>query len=90
VQKALQELDVPVVNAVNLYGQTISEWRENPQGIPPMHVVWTMANPEISGLIEPTPLTGPVEVTDPETGRKITRSRVITDSLDRLLPRLRM
>jgi cobaltochelatase CobN len=90
VQKALQELDVPVVNVVNLYGQTISEWRENPQGIPPMHVVWTMANPEISGLIEPTPLTGPVEVTDPETGRKITRSRVITDSLDRLLPRLRM
>jgi cobaltochelatase CobN len=90
VQKALQELDVPVVNAVNLYGQTISEWRENPQGIPPMQVVWTMANPEISGLIQPTPLTGPVEVTDPETGREVTRSRVITDSLDHLLPRLRM
>jgi cobaltochelatase CobN len=90
IQKALQELDVPVVNAVNLYGQTISKWRENPQGIPPMNVVWTMANPEISGLIEPTPLTGPVQVTDPETGREVTRSRVITDNIDRLLPRLRM
>ncbi|MFW5971530.1 MAG: cobaltochelatase subunit CobN, partial [Desulfovermiculus sp.] len=90
VKQALQDLDVPVINAVNLYGQTIKKWRKDPKGIPPMNVVWTMANPEISGLIEPTPLTGPVQVTDPETGREVTRSRVITDNLDRLLPRLRM
>ncbi|MFP4049656.1 MAG: cobaltochelatase subunit CobN, partial [Desulfovermiculus sp.] len=90
VKQALQDLDVPVINAVNLYGQTIKKWRKDPKGIPPMNVVWTMANPEISGLIEPTPLTGPVQVTEPETGREVTRSRVITDNLDRLLPRLRM
>lgn len=88
VKEALSELNVPVINAINLYGLTIPKWRSDPVGIPPMHVVWTMANPEISGLIEPTPLTGPVRIQDPETGRQLTRYKIIQDNLDNLLPRL--
>lgn len=89
VGNALLDLDVPVINALNLYGQTIEEWRRDPKGIQPMHVVWTMANPEISGLIEPTLLTGPVRRSDPDTGREVTEYRTIQDKLDQLLPRLK-
>jgi len=89
VKKALSELDVPVFNAINLYGQTLPEWRQDPRGIPPMHVVWTMANPEISGLIEPTPLSGPVRAQDPQTGREVTRYELIKENLDLVLPRLK-
>jgi len=89
IKKALTRVNVPVFNAVNLYGQTIPQWRKSPVGIPPAQVVWTMANPEISGVIEPTPLTGPVEVRDPETGRTVTEYRLIEDNLERLLPRLK-
>lgn len=88
VKKALAQLDVPVFNAVSLYGQTIPQWRDSPRGIPPTQVTWTMANPEISGLIEPTPLIGPVKVRDPETGREVTKYRLIQDNLQHLLPRL--
>ena len=90
VKQALKDLDVPVINAINLYGQTIKEWRKDPKGIPPMNVVWNMANPEISGLIEPTPLTGPVKIKDPDTGKELTRYKVIEDNLQLLLPRLKM
>ncbi|MCF8108391.1 MAG: cobaltochelatase subunit CobN [Desulfohalobiaceae bacterium] len=90
VQQALTDLNVPVINAINLYGQTLQEWRKDPKGIPLMNVVWTMANPEISGLIEPTPLTGPVKIKDPDTGREITRYEVIKANLANLLPRLTM
>lgn len=90
VQQALMDLNVPVINAINLYGQTLQEWRKDPKGIPLMNVVWTMANPEISGLIEPTPLTGPVKIKDPDTGREITRYEVIKANLANLLPRLTM
>ncbi len=89
VKKALSDLDVPVFNAINLYGQTLPEWRQDPRGIPPMHVVWTMANPEISGLIEPTPLSGPVRAQDPQTGREVTRYELIDENLDLVLPRLK-
>jgi len=88
VSKALSKLDVPILNAINIYGITLSEWRQDPVGLPAMHVVWTMANPEISGLIEPTVLTGPVVEKDPETGRDVTTYEVVWDNLTLLLNRL--
>ncbi len=88
VKGALSQMNVPVFNAINLYGQTISQWREDPVGIPPTQVVWTMANPEMSAVIEPTPLSGQVKVRDPDTGREVTKCQVIESNLELLLPRL--
>jgi len=68
LERAVIDLDTPIFNAVNMYGQTIDEWRADPRGVPALDVIWTLATPEISGVIEPTPLMGKVEERDPASG----------------------
>ena len=58
MQKALQDLDLPVVNALTLYRQTTGEWQASPQGMSSFAVAFAMIAPEVSGLIEPTLLYG--------------------------------
>ena len=88
LKRAVDDLDVPIFNAVNLYAQTIDEWRADPRGLPPLDVIWSLATPEISGVIEPTPLLGKVPETDPVSGAMVYRYEVIPEMVERLLPRL--
>jgi cobaltochelatase CobN len=87
---ALADLNVPVINAVNLYSLGIDEWRNDPIGIPPLDVVWNIANPEISGLIEPTPLTGKEKVFDEKTKKCVFITKPIKENIRQLIPRLKM
>ncbi|OCC15335.1 CobN component of cobalt chelatase involved in B12 biosynthesis [Dissulfuribacter thermophilus] len=89
LKKALIDLDIPVINAVTLYKPTLSEWRKSPIGVSPMEVSWSMATPEISGLIEPTVLTGRRCVVDRATGRQYFVYEVIEENLQLLLARLK-
>ena len=90
VRSALINLNVPIFNAINLYSNTIDEWRGDPIGVPPMDVVWTVANPEISGLIEPSLLTGKVKQLDVETGKVLFVHKPIKENIEMLIPRLKM
>lgn len=58
LKKALSDLDIPVVNALKLYRQTSEEWERSVQGMNNFSVAFAMIAPEVSGLIEPTLLTG--------------------------------
>ena len=87
---ALSDLNVPVINAINLYSLAIDEWRKDPIGIPPLDVVWNVANPEISGLVEPTPLTGKVKVFDPTSQKTLFIHKPIKENIRQLIPRLKM
>ncbi|MBW2200699.1 MAG: cobaltochelatase subunit CobN, partial [Deltaproteobacteria bacterium] len=87
---ALIDLNVPVINAINLYSLVIDEWRDDPIGIPPLDVVWNIANPEISGLVEPTPLTGKVKVFDTRSGKTLFVHKPIKENIRQLIPRLKM
>ena len=89
VKRLLNRLDVPVFNAISLYSQTIPAWRRSPKGIPPLDVVWSIANPEMSGQIEPTPLSGKVKRMDKKTHREFYVGRVISDNLDTLIARMK-
>ena len=89
VKNLLRRLDVPVFNVISLYSGTIAAWRKDPKGIPLMDVVWCVANPEISGQIEPTPLIGKVRVRDEATGREYFVHRAIPDTLDTLVARMK-
>jgi cobaltochelatase CobN len=89
VKSALFKMDVPVINAINLYANTVKKWRKDPVGIPPMDVVWNIANPEISGLIEPTPLSGKKKIVDPETGRTFYVKEPILDNIDLITDRIK-
>ncbi|MEH0018553.1 MAG: cobaltochelatase subunit CobN [Desulfobacter sp.] len=87
--KGLVQLDVPVFNAVGLYLDTIEEWRKSPVGIDKLEVSWSLAVPEISGLIEPTVLAAKQRIHDSETGKPFFLNRPVTENLDRLIPRLK-
>jgi len=88
VRSALASLDVPVINGIHLFSSTLDQWRRDPQGIPPMEVAWTLANPEISGLVEPTPLGAKVPLED-ASDKTVYVRRVIQENLDLLIPRLK-
>lgn len=85
----VRKLDVPVFSAVSTYKDTIEQWRKSPLGLDVMEIAWSIAVPEISGLIEPTVLLAKEKVTDPDTGKTYFISREVTENIDRLIPRLK-
>ncbi|MDR0355340.1 MAG: cobaltochelatase subunit CobN [Deltaproteobacteria bacterium] len=84
----LREMDVPIFGAVSLYAQTIDEWRASEQGIPPVEVFRSLAVPEISGVVEPSPLAGRVTEKGPNGGL-VQRYVLIDEQVDRLIGRIR-
>jgi len=50
-----QNLDVPVIHPLLLYHQSREEWLESPLGLPPMELAWSVALPEMQGMIEMLP-----------------------------------
>jgi cobaltochelatase CobN len=68
VRQAVLDMNVPIFNAIKLYSQTTQEWRDSPQGIAALDVIWNLDNPETSGVIEPNILMGKVEERMPEGG----------------------
>lgn len=85
----LRKLDVPIISAISLYRETVDEWRQSPVGIGVQAVAWTMASPEISGLIEPTVLVAKERVEDPATGRSWYQAKPVSENIERLIPRLK-
>ena len=85
----LNRLDVPVFSAVSIYKETIDQWRKSPVGIDNLEVAWSLATPEISGLIEPTVLAAKEKKVDPDTGKSYFISRPVVENIDRLMPRLK-
>ncbi|WP_022668600.1 cobaltochelatase subunit CobN [Desulfospira joergensenii] len=86
---ALKKLDVPIFNAVSLYKKSHEEWRKSPVGIDNLTVSWSLAAPELSGLVEPTVLAAKEKIRDPETGRNYFLNRPVVENMDRIIPRLK-
>ncbi|QTA90827.1 cobaltochelatase subunit CobN [Desulfonema magnum] len=89
LKSLINDLNIPIINAVNLYSSTIEEWRKDPVGIPPMDVMWNIANSEISGIIEPTPLSGKKKIFDKASGRDFFIHLPIKENIELLIPRIR-
>jgi cobaltochelatase CobN len=85
----VRKLDVPVISAVSLYKDTIEKWRKSPVGIDPVCVAWSLATPEMSGLIEPTVLSAKQKFIDPKTQKTFFLTRPVVENIDRLIPRLK-
>ncbi len=88
IQRAISKVDVPIINLINLYMTTIDEWYRSRQGIHLREVAWTLTNPEISGLIEPSVVSGKIRQRDSKTGAVIYYHRAIKENIDFLIPRL--
>ncbi len=87
--ESLRILDVPIISAISLYQETVDEWRHSPVGIGVQEVAWTMASPEISGLVEPTVLMAKERVEDPAGGRTWYLAKPVSENVERLIPRLK-
>ena len=85
----IRALDVPLFNAITINTQTIDEWKENPQGLPATDVIWNLATPELSGVIEPVPLIGKYEAIDEKSGAPVYHYRLMKETAGLIVPRLR-
>jgi cobaltochelatase CobN len=54
----LTKLDVPIINAIDSYGNTIDEWKASKKGLSSAEIAWQIAIPELSGMIQPTVIGG--------------------------------
>ncbi len=88
VLAAVERLGVPMINAISTYYGTVGEWRDDPRGLAAAEVAWAVANPEISGLIEPSVLSGKTETTDHATTNRVFFTDVVPDNLEHLLTRI--
>ncbi|MCB2188021.1 MAG: cobaltochelatase subunit CobN [Deltaproteobacteria bacterium] len=50
----LAGLNVPVFQGLRLHHRTQAQWRDDPQGLPPSSLVYSLSQPETAGVIEPT------------------------------------
>ncbi|BBO82570.1 cobalamin biosynthesis protein CobN [Desulfosarcina ovata subsp. sediminis] len=89
VRQGLVDLNVPVVNVIRPYLESIDAWRQSEVGFGPFEVTWAVATPEFSGAIEPTPLIGKTQILDPDTGRRLMVHDTIDETVDHLIPRLK-
>ncbi len=63
-RKLLAKLDVPVINAINLFSETKEQWLFSSRGLSTFEVPWQIAIPEISALIEPIVVSGRMKQKD--------------------------
>jgi len=49
----LEELGVPIIQAIHSSARTEEEWRKSPQGMHPSNQIYWVAQPEFNGVIEP-------------------------------------
>ncbi|MBA2853514.1 cobaltochelatase CobN [Methanococcus maripaludis] len=54
----LKKLNVPVLQVIHSFRESVDEWMKNPQGIDPMSQVYQVIMPEVDGTIEPIFLVG--------------------------------
>ncbi len=87
--RLLRRLNVPVINAISLYKDTLAQWRKSPIGIGGNEVAWSVATPEISGLIEPTVLAAKKKITDSASGKTFYVGVPVKENVERLIPRLK-
>ena len=90
MNKMLKKIGAPVFNAISSYYNTITDWRFDPQGLSTMEVAWAVANPELSGLIEPTVVAGKEEFLDVNSARKIFLAQPVKENVIHLIKRIKM
>jgi cobaltochelatase CobN len=88
LKSMVSDLNIPIINAVNLYSSTIEEWKADPCGIQPMDVMWNIANSELTGIIEPTLLSGKKKIFDKDAGRHFFIHLPIKENIELLIPRI--
>lgn len=64
----LQQLNVPVINAITLASQSQLEWQDSKVGLDTTERSWQVAGAELGGLIAPTVVAAKEHIIDSDTG----------------------
>ena len=75
--KLLENVDIPIVSLVSLYGRSEEEWRASPQGLSMFEGTFQVMVPELAGLVAPTVVGSQERTEDPDTGLTIVSRRPI-------------
>lgn len=75
--KLLEQVDIPIVNLVSLYGRSEKEWRASTSGMTLFEGTFQVAVPELAGTIAPTVVGSKEKVRDAETGLSVVVTRPI-------------
>ncbi|ADW19232.1 Cobaltochelatase [Desulfobulbus propionicus DSM 2032] len=86
----LKELNLPVVQLLRLYQQTPEQWRQDVTGAGAgaASMVFSLTQPEMAGVIEPTAVAATRGETDPVTGLLLRRYIPLPEQIERLCLRL--
>ncbi|QKS01191.1 cobaltochelatase subunit CobN [Sphingomonas sp. CL5.1] len=63
----LEQVGIPVINLITLYGRSEKEWRSSPQGLSAFEGTFNLAAPELAGTIAPTVVGTKEKIADPAT-----------------------
>lgn len=83
----LERLDVPVINAIALNNQSLSQWRESPLGLDLLERSWQVGLAEYAGTVAPTVVATRETVVDAETGQAFALNMPMTERVERLADR---
>lgn len=84
----LEQLDVPVLNAVSLYVDSPAQWQASAVGMDMMERSWQLALPEMGGFIQPTVFAAKERIIDPASGAEYVEERPIPERVARLADRV--
>uniref|UniRef100_A0A7C5ER45 Cobaltochelatase subunit CobN n=1 Tax=Desulfobacca acetoxidans TaxID=60893 RepID=A0A7C5ER45_9BACT len=85
----LQELNVPIIDAISLYSQSREKWERSPIGLDLFERSFQIANPEMAGIIQPTVIASREKRIDPGTGWSYVESEPLPERLQRLVARVK-
>jgi len=74
--EALQDLGIPVINAIRVFGRTVEAWKQSSQGLTAGEVAFQLAIPELAGLAPPN-VVGAIDNRGASVGTSPIRERVL-------------
>jgi cobaltochelatase CobN len=85
----LTRLNVPVINAISLYGRSREAWEKSAVGLGIFERGFQIANPEMAGIIQPTVIASKESRIDKTTGVEYLEEQPIPERIERLTARVK-
>ena len=88
-KNSLNELNIPVYNAISLFQSPKQQWELSDLGLTPFEVSFQISMPELGGIVEPTVIGSKEEIYDSKLHKKIYVSKMIDYQVDWLIKRIK-
>ncbi|AKH42873.1 cobaltochelatase CobN [Altererythrobacter atlanticus] len=83
----LEEVGIPVINLISLYGRSEADWLGSPTGLSAFEGTFNLASPELAGTVAPTVVGTKEKVRDPLTGLNSVVTRPIGERVEMAVKR---